>query len=85
MSRITTEAIHKENSRMTTMPVEAVLLTVEEAADRLRIGRTTMYALVSSGAVESVKVGRLRRVPIECVDAYVTVLRTTSQPATVAA
>jgi excisionase family DNA binding protein len=66
---------------MTTLPVEAVLLTVEEAADRLRIGRTTMYALVSSGAVESVKVGRLRRVPIECVDAYVTVLRTVSQPA----
>jgi excisionase family DNA binding protein len=63
---------------MSTQAVEAVLLTVEEAADRLRIGRTTMYALVSAGAVESVKVGRLRRVPVECVDAYVTVLRTAS-------
>lgn len=65
---------------MTAQQIEAVLLTVEEAADRLRIGRTTMYALVSSGAVESVKVGRLRRVPAEAVDAYVTVLRTTGQP-----
>jgi excisionase family DNA binding protein len=63
---------------MTTQAIEAVLLTVEEAAVRLRIGRTTMYALVSSGAVESVKVGRLRRVPVEAVDAYVTVLRTTA-------
>jgi excisionase family DNA binding protein len=70
---------------MTVQQIGAVLLTVEEAADRLRIGRTTMYALVSSGAVESVKVGRLRRVPVEAVDAYVTVLRTTGQPSTVAA
>jgi excisionase family DNA binding protein len=82
MSQIITEVTHRENSRMTALPV---LLTVEEAADRLRIGRTTMYALVSSGVVESVKVGRLRRVPIECVDAYVTVLRTVTQPATAAA
>jgi excisionase family DNA binding protein len=70
---------------MATSPIDAVLLTVEEAAIRLRVGRTTMYALVSSGAVESVKVGRLRRVPVECVDAYVTVLRTASDPTTVAA
>ncbi len=71
---------------MTTLPIGAVLLTVEEAAERLRIGRTTMYALVSSGAVESVKVGRLRRVPVEAVDAYVTVLRmTTRNPISAAA
>jgi excisionase family DNA binding protein len=71
---------------MTTQTIGAVLLTVEEAAERLRIGRTTMYALVSSGAVESVKVGRLRRVPAEAVDAYVTVLRTTaSNPVSAAA
>lgn len=71
---------------MTTQPIGAVLLTVEEAAERLRIGRTTMYALVSSGAVESVKVGRLRRVPVEAVDAYVIVLRTTaSNPVSAAA
>jgi excisionase family DNA binding protein len=70
---------------MATPTIAAVLLTVEEAAERLRIGRTTMYALVSSGAVESVKVGRLRRVPVECVDAYVTVLRTATPPQSAAA
>ena len=43
-----------------------------------------MYALVSAGVVESVKVGRLRRVPVECVDAYVTVLRTGIPPQTAA-
>jgi excisionase family DNA binding protein len=62
-----------------------VLLTVEEAARRLRIGRTTMYALVSSGDVESVMIGRLRRVPLECVIAYVTALRSSGQTTTAAA
>ena len=36
-----------------------LVLTVEEAAERLSVGRTVMYALVSSGAVESVRIGRL--------------------------
>ncbi|MEU4390592.1 helix-turn-helix domain-containing protein [Kribbella sp. NPDC023855] len=48
-----------------------LLLTVEEAAKRLGIGRTTCYGLVMSGEIESVPVGRLRRVPVECLDDYV--------------
>lgn len=51
------------------------LLTVEEAAQRLGIGRTTMYRLVSSGEVESVTLGRLRRVPSECLEEFVAALR----------
>jgi excisionase family DNA binding protein len=62
-----------------------VLLTVEEAARRLNIGRTTMYGLVSSGVVESVTIGRLRRVPSECLDNFVAVLRSTSSHGTAAA
>jgi excisionase family DNA binding protein len=48
-----------------------VVLTIEEAARRLGIGRTTMYALVMSGEVRSVTIGRLRRVPAQCLDEYV--------------
>jgi excisionase family DNA binding protein len=62
-----------------------LLLTVEEAARRLNIGRTLMYALVSSGAVESVTIGRLRRVPSECLDDFVAALRSSKQPDTAAA
>lgn len=51
------------------------LLTVEEAARRLRIGRTTCFRLVLSGEIESVTVGRLRRVPVDAVLAYVSKLR----------
>lgn len=47
------------------------LLTVEEVAERLRCGRTTAYGLVKSGAIDSVKLGKLRRVPPAAVDAYV--------------
>jgi excisionase family DNA binding protein len=52
-----------------------VLLTVEEAARRLRIGRTLCYRLIGSGELESVPVGRLRRVPADAVHEYVTRLR----------
>jgi excisionase family DNA binding protein len=41
---------------------EPFLLTVEEAAQRLRIGRTLMFGLIRNGAIKSVKVGSLRRV-----------------------
>ncbi|MDP9798315.1 excisionase family DNA binding protein [Catenuloplanes nepalensis] len=47
-----------------------ITLTVDQAARRLGIGRTLMYALVSSGEVESVTIGRLRRVPVRCLDDY---------------
>ncbi|HEV8275221.1 MAG TPA: helix-turn-helix domain-containing protein [Streptosporangiaceae bacterium] len=56
---------------------DGLLLTVEEAAHRLRIGRTLVYQLISSGELESVKVGRLRRVPAECLPEYVATLRRT--------
>ncbi|MEU9132816.1 helix-turn-helix domain-containing protein [Kitasatospora sp. NPDC048540] len=51
------------------------LLDVAEAARRLRIGRTTAYALIASGELESVTVGRLRRVPPAAVGEYVARLR----------
>lgn len=66
-------------------PGQAVLLTVEEAAKRLRIGRTSMYRLVSTGEIETVMVGRLRRVPPECLAEYVVKLRRNARSMTPAA
>lgn len=57
----------------------AALLNVEEAARRLGIGRTKMYALISDGDVESVNIGRRRLVPPECLNDYVKSLRSGSQ------
>ncbi|GAA3621330.1 hypothetical protein GCM10022267_04390 [Lentzea roselyniae] len=52
-------------------PVEHIVLTVEQAAKRLNIGRTLMYELVTTGVVESVHIGRLRRVPLQALTNYV--------------
>ena len=60
--------------------LDGLLLTVEEAAHVLRIGRTTMYALVSAGEVQSVCIGRLRRIPYVCLETYVTSLLDAVQP-----
>ena len=50
---------------------ERVLLTVEEAARRLRIGRTTAYRLVAEGQLASIQIGHLRRIPVDAVTAFV--------------
>jgi excisionase family DNA binding protein len=48
-----------------------LLLTVEEAADRISICRSTMFKLIRQGDVKSVKVGRLRRVTPSALEDYV--------------
>lgn len=52
-----------------------MLLSVNEAAAALGIGRTLMYELLGSGRIESVFVGRLHRVPADALDAFVEELR----------
>ncbi|WP_459739985.1 excisionase family DNA-binding protein [Streptomyces sp. E-15] len=42
---------------------------------RHRIGRATCFRLVLAGEIESVMVGRLRRVPADAVPAYAAKLR----------
>lgn len=49
---------------------QRVLLTVAEAAEQLGIGKTTTYALVRSGEIESVLIGRLRRIHVDAVATY---------------
>ncbi|MFH9550944.1 excisionase family DNA-binding protein [Streptomyces sp. NPDC017435] len=67
-------------------PVEAafpapVLLTVEEAAYCLRVGRTTCFALIRTGELESLMVGGLRRVPADAPAAYLARRRAEQQAA----
>lgn len=69
-----TEGSASQSSQLDQLRLPLVL-TVEEAADRLSVGRTVMYALVSSGAVESVRIGRLRRVPADALVAFLDALR----------
>jgi excisionase family DNA binding protein len=67
------------------LPPTKLLLTVEEAADRLGIGRTLAYALVKSGDLESVQIGRLRRVPADALGAFLTRIRAIAEATPAAA
>ena len=51
-------------------PEPRALLTVEEAAERLSLGRTTVFQLLKTGALKSVRIGRLRRIPTDALDEY---------------
>lgn len=48
-----------------------LLLTVEEAAEALSLGKTKVYELISAGQIETVQIGRSRRVPVDALDAFV--------------
>jgi excisionase family DNA binding protein len=50
---------------------DRMLLTVEEAAERLGIGRSTMYTLITSGEIDSIHVGRLRRLEPAALARYI--------------
>ena len=56
-----------------------LLLSVEQAAKRLGLGRTVMFGLVKSGEIESVKIGRSRRIPADALVTYVKKLRESEQ------
>ncbi len=48
-----------------------VLLTVADAAKRLSLSRTYTYELVMSGELESLKLGKSRRIPVKALDEFV--------------
>ncbi len=52
-------------------PAEPLLCTVKEAVVLLRLGRSTVYELMATGALPFVKVGRARRIKRAVIEAYV--------------
>ena len=55
---------------------DQLLLTPEEAARALRIGRTTVYALMKIGELRAVYIGRSCRLPVVELERYVSRLET---------
>jgi excisionase family DNA binding protein len=60
---------------MSELVSDPLLVDVMEAARLLDCGRTMVYALISAGDLESVKVGGSRKVPRAAIDDYVARLR----------
>ena len=64
------------------MATDAPLLyTPEGAATKIATGRTTIYQLIASGELRSVKIGRSRRIPAAALDEYVEKLFATDSAA----
>lgn len=53
------------------LPLNTLMLTIPEVAKELRVGRTSVYRLISTGELPSVLVGGSRRVPSEALDRYI--------------
>jgi excisionase family DNA binding protein len=56
------------------MRVERVLLRPDEAAKALGVSRTTVFELMRSGALRSVKIGAARRVSATALAEFVAAL-----------
>jgi excisionase family DNA binding protein len=48
-----------------------LLLSVEEAAAALSLGRSLVYDLVMRGDIRSIKVRRTRRIPVEALHEFI--------------
>ena len=59
---------------------DRLLLTPEEVANVLRIGRTTVYALMKSGELRPVHIGRSCRISQAEVERYVRQLQAFPRP-----
>jgi excisionase family DNA binding protein len=57
-----------------------LVLTVEEAARELRIGRSAAYEAVRRGELPAVRIGRSLRVPRHCLEALLDPKDTNSAP-----
>jgi excisionase family DNA binding protein len=58
-----------------------LLLTVDEAAEAIGIRRTTLYGLIQSRKIESVLIGKARRIATAAVEEYVSRLRAEAKEA----
>ncbi|MGH3026216.1 MAG: helix-turn-helix domain-containing protein [Gaiellaceae bacterium] len=61
----------------TTNPIhsEPLVYTIPEAATALRISRTKLYELLDSGEIESIHIGRSRKIPADALRTYIDRLR----------
>ena len=51
--------------------MDKLLLTPEEAAERLSVGRSRIFELISTGRLRSVRIGASRRIPAAALTDFV--------------
>ena len=68
---MSTDGASTGDGRVRGMDSEAVLLRPEKAAERCDISRAQLYRLLRDGEIESIYIGRSRRVPVVALDEFV--------------
>jgi excisionase family DNA binding protein len=56
---------------MTNLEISKKLLTINEAASALGLGRSLIYTLIAKGELKSIKIGRARRIPLSAIDEFI--------------
>jgi len=56
---------------ITTTGGTKLLLTAIEAAEQLTVSRTKVYELMAAGSLRSIRIGRLRRVPVDALREFI--------------
>jgi excisionase family DNA binding protein len=51
--------------------MDKLLLTPEEAAQVLSVGRSKVYELIGGGQLQSVRIGGSRRIPVTAIETFV--------------
>ena len=51
--------------------MDELLLSVEEAARRISCGRSHLYLLLRRGEIQSIYLGRSRRIPVAALERFV--------------
>ena len=65
---VTNDALAKDGRDRSVAPL---LVSVEEAARILAVGRSMLYELIAADQLETVRIGRCRRVPVEAMRRFV--------------
>jgi excisionase family DNA binding protein len=60
-----------EDASATKSAAPVLLVTIEEAARLLSIGKTSLRELIASGQLEAVRIGRCRRIRLEALRSFV--------------
>ena len=53
------------------MDNDRLLFTVTEAAAKLGLGRSLVYNLIMSGQIDSISIGRARRIPASALSEFI--------------
>ncbi len=61
---------------------ERILLRPEEAAQRLGVSRSVVYELMADGRLDSIRIGKSRRIPVRALEHFVEVQLSQNAPVT---